>query len=123
MGLLYSKSFLKLFQKFHGQGIGRPILACLHSSLRPNATLYSEAMLLALHGDEGIGDTKMYGLSAGPIGWLAAVPTHSTIPHYASASQQICRCTIRSSRSYRFARQTYAFNGWNVNTNLYGERS
>ena len=44
-----------------------------------------KAMLLALHGDEGIGGTKMQGLSAGPIGWLAANPTHSTIPHYASA--------------------------------------
>ena len=24
----------------------------------------------------------MYGLRAGPIGWLAAVPTHSIVPHY-----------------------------------------
>ncbi len=27
-------------------------------------------------------DTKMCSLRAGPIGWLAAVPTHSIIPHY-----------------------------------------
>ena len=32
------------------------------------------------------GGMKMYGLRAGPIGWLAAVPTHAWIPHYPQPS-------------------------------------
>ena len=31
-------------ESFHGKGIGRPILACIRSSIHLNAPLYSEAM-------------------------------------------------------------------------------
>ena len=82
---------------FHGQGIGRPVLACLLSSIHLNATLYSEAVLTykatrtfntcacATRGQTN-GGTKMHGLRAGPIGWLAAVPTHSIVPRYPQPS-------------------------------------
>ena len=40
-----SKGLKGLSKKFHGEGIGRPILTCLLSSIHLNATLYSEAVL------------------------------------------------------------------------------
>ena len=86
-----------LSPKVSWKGNRTPILACLLSSIHLNATLYSEAVLTykvtctintcacTTRGQTN-GGTKMYGLRAGPIGWLAAVPTHSIVPHYPQPS-------------------------------------
>ena len=64
-------------QGFHGNGIKRPTLTCLHSTIHRHTTLDFETVRCRKHGV-----TCAYGLREILIGWLAAVPTHSTIPHY-----------------------------------------